>query len=417
MKEVVLSILQKDEFLRFGITALFIAIIIFVFLRAYNFYRSGENQKFVAITPNLLTGIGVLGTFVGIFLGLLEFDVKNITDSIPPLLDGMKIAFATSICGMFAGLIMRFIIARPPPKGTTSGAKSNEEFVKLVDAISTSILEIRSDSNKNHKELVQELRNFAEEVSKNSTEAIVESLEKVVKDFNKQVKEQFGDNFRHLNEAVEKLLEWQENYKEKVASMQEQFQRCLDSINEVEKAMASIKENTETIPLAMEKLPEIMKSATETLDAFATMKDQAISAFPTFEENIAKLTSGLESQVQAFANGLEVQQESYKKLEASFDGLGGKTQEAMDNMSKEMQKVITTSMKEVQESMKQNIEQTSAELRENFAQFDKEAGVAIQRIGDLMGSVIDAIVEDYLPIAERLRERLNASKSKGRGDN
>ena len=65
-------------------------------------------------SPTLLTTLGVLGTFTGIFLGLLDFDVTNIDDSVPQLLSGLKIAFVTSIFGMATMIALRFIQAIVP---------------------------------------------------------------------------------------------------------------------------------------------------------------------------------------------------------------------------------------------------------------------------------------------------------------
>ncbi|KJS06037.1 MAG: hypothetical protein VR77_06655, partial [Flavobacteriales bacterium BRH_c54] len=76
--------------------------------------------------PNVFTTIGVLGTFVGIYFGLLNFDVENITESIPSLLEGLKTAFTTSIWGISLSLVfgkisqvvLRSAEQKLPPKPT-----------------------------------------------------------------------------------------------------------------------------------------------------------------------------------------------------------------------------------------------------------------------------------------------------------
>ncbi len=55
---------------------------------------------------SVIISIGVLGTFVGVVLGLWDFDSKNVKDSIPDLLDGLKLAFITSILGMFISILL-----------------------------------------------------------------------------------------------------------------------------------------------------------------------------------------------------------------------------------------------------------------------------------------------------------------------
>ena len=55
-----------------------------------------------------MTTLGVLGTFIGIAFGLRNFDVSDIDASVPSLLEGLKVAFGTSIVGMMAALAFRF---------------------------------------------------------------------------------------------------------------------------------------------------------------------------------------------------------------------------------------------------------------------------------------------------------------------
>ena len=59
-----------------------------------------------------LTGLGILGTFLGLALGLGSFqgdDIYTISDNVGPLLMGMKVAFHTSVYGIFFSLVFNFI--------------------------------------------------------------------------------------------------------------------------------------------------------------------------------------------------------------------------------------------------------------------------------------------------------------------
>lgn len=55
---------------------------------------------------SIIISLGVLGTFLGIFIGLYNFDTFNIVESVPELLSGLKLAFTTSILGMFFSIIL-----------------------------------------------------------------------------------------------------------------------------------------------------------------------------------------------------------------------------------------------------------------------------------------------------------------------
>ena len=62
-----------------------------------------------AAAPSLMTSIGILGTFWGIYGGLqnLSFSPDHINASIEQLLEGMKTAFGTSLVGLSSGILYR----------------------------------------------------------------------------------------------------------------------------------------------------------------------------------------------------------------------------------------------------------------------------------------------------------------------
>ena len=65
-----------------------------------------RSRLFVAI-PGILTGLGVLGTFAGLQIGMGGLDLSNAKEldkSIIPLIQGCVIAFSTSVWGVFSSL-------------------------------------------------------------------------------------------------------------------------------------------------------------------------------------------------------------------------------------------------------------------------------------------------------------------------
>lgn len=63
-------------------------------------------RRWIEQLPSMISTLGVLGTFAGITIGLLYFDTKNLDDSIPKLLSGLKTAFFTSLAGMIGSLFL-----------------------------------------------------------------------------------------------------------------------------------------------------------------------------------------------------------------------------------------------------------------------------------------------------------------------
>ena len=110
-----------------------ILTIIFVFAVAkivYDF-RKEKNYSKESSLGYLSSTIGVLGTFIGIFIGLAGFDVNDMSTSVPKLLDGMKIAFATSIVGMAGAIYMK----HSSLKNTKEEEEDIDDIVELFNAM------------------------------------------------------------------------------------------------------------------------------------------------------------------------------------------------------------------------------------------------------------------------------------------
>ena len=70
------------------------------------------NAPLADMIPNLLTSLGILGTFMGMMRGLSGLDISNaanITSSISNLLDGMRFAFGTSVAGVSCSIVFNML--------------------------------------------------------------------------------------------------------------------------------------------------------------------------------------------------------------------------------------------------------------------------------------------------------------------
>jgi biopolymer transport protein ExbB/TolQ len=107
------------------ITLLIVGLIISLFFaEVFYFYPKRRSIK------STLTIVGVLGTFIGILLGLWNFDYVNVENSLPSLLGGLNTAFITSIAGMTAFFILTIIEKFRETKSTNS-----KNFVDILSDI------------------------------------------------------------------------------------------------------------------------------------------------------------------------------------------------------------------------------------------------------------------------------------------
>lgn len=185
------------------ITGIIITAILVLFSMSIS-RRSTKNYK------NEIVSLGVLGTFIGIAMGLYYFDVTNIKDSMPHLLNGLKTAFITSGVGIFFSIIIS--IYKP--------AKSTKH--ETLDA-----------------------------------------LEMVVKEFNKNLTTQFGDNFRQLNESVKAMITWQDNYKTQIVKSEESLNNILSQLKKIEVLKESEQKSIQTLILNLSSSSNNVKNSLE----------------------------------------------------------------------------------------------------------------------------------------------------------
>ena len=80
-----------------------ITFVVFMFILTFLELKTKKDLK------SQIVSMGVLGTFVGIFIGLQAFDPNDITNSVNDILVGLKTAFFTSIVGMSLSTILSLI--------------------------------------------------------------------------------------------------------------------------------------------------------------------------------------------------------------------------------------------------------------------------------------------------------------------
>jgi methyl-accepting chemotaxis protein len=254
-----------------------------------DFYQSIENDriwnvdyKTIQKTGNTLTGLGILGTFVGLSLGLTSLDLSNgvSTSSILPLLEGMQTAFWTSVVGMCLSLIYNLLFNKHISKlekqfyGICS--KYNSENIvsptyylkKQADAlanlgggIGSSIgTEVADVLNKNLSSLISNLDVKMSGMIKNIENLLSETL---------------SNELRKASEGIRSSAVLMENSTNKF----EQSIKELDSVVEKSTAMLDNVENIlENIEQTVEKVDDITQSINSELGDSATQVQSMSSA-------------------------------------------------------------------------------------------------------------------------------------------
>lgn len=338
--------------------------------------------------------IGILGTFIGVFLGLLDFDTSSIDTSVPELLKGLKTAFITSISGLSTNLLVRLFPSFYGLKKELSSSKEDNignEIVsslkRMTDSISgdgdttlvTQLQKIRTTNSDGFDKMNESFESFANQMLADNTQSLVDALTQVMKEFNTKINEQFGENFKHLNEAVGAMLEWQRQYKEHVESLISQFDSVAKGIQEIEKSLNSTAQNNSVILETNKVLGETISDFSSTVKSFAELGEKAKDSFPVIERNMTALT---ETSNKYIRDSILDIQENYNSF--------SKTQ------------------KELMSSYNSNIENMIRDNAERIKALDNELGQelnkALESLGSQLTSLSKHFVNDYKPLTDKLRE-------------
>ncbi|OPX56637.1 Multidrug transporter EmrE [Oceanospirillum multiglobuliferum] len=179
----------------------------------------------------------------------------------------------------------------------------------------TAINEAAQTQQKNFSEfqdrLWVNLQNFADMLSKSATEQVINALKEVISDFNNNLIEQFGENFKQLNAAVLELVQWQENYKQQLAEMSVQYQQGVSAITQTEQAVSHISVESKAIPENMAALKVVMEVnqhqievLKQHLDAFREIRDRAVEAVPEIRAQIDLAVEGMKHATVSITEGM-----------------------------------------------------------------------------------------------------------------
>lgn len=410
--------------LSFAITLISIIFMAWLFFT----YRNKEAEFSVS---NMLTSVGILFTFIGICLALFFFDPTNIDQSIVSLLDGLKVAFVSSVCGIALSILYRafsFPIIKDKVNITNAtiddivlyqtklielqdefNKKSLSQFSNIERALIgdgdctllSQIQKMRTTFSDKQDELTSEFKEFAKNMTQNNMDALTTAIQNLITDFNKKITDEFGENFKQLNIAVEKLVIWQENYKDQVDTMITQLDQSTKAIHLTEKSISAISEHSNKITVMAENLDGLLKILTTELSAFSEMGEKAKTAFPYINKEIEKLTEGLHGTVE------KITLENEKMLQFNQESLNNQSK-TLTNHHTDVINQINTSMNNTNNQLEKFVNENSERIANQVAELDKALGEELEKtissLGSQLHSLSNKFVEDYLPLTERLKK-------------
>ena len=473
---------------------------------AHRINKYGPIRQYI---PTFMTSLGILGTFLGIVIGLIEFDTNNIDHSIPFLLEGLKTAFLTSIVGML-GTIFFKAITLPKSDPVVEAKLEEQDLINTLilnisqqrqsldklnyiiagqegDSLISIMKDMRSDIRESNKEtlsklntiafafqeekdysvqgqirvlrrkvneihekesaqftqfsekLKSQLDDFTKSLSGAATSQIIEALKQVISDFNHNLTEQFGENFKELNSAIAKLLVWQDRYKEHLDALESHLKQTISSLEKTKDAVTVIADKSDAIPSSMAKLESVMgvlqaqiDKLQEELKVLGEVREKAVNAIPQIGKSIEAMTDSMDQAVSHIASNLDKAANDFggstSKITNSLQECGQEisrstetTQEALSASANRIQELadefkshlkgmteqtkqtvyetLSTTQSEIEQIVKETTKKTSDSIDYQIRKLDdtmtSELNHALQELGNALATISRAVVDQY----------------------
>lgn len=352
------------------------------------------NLRLLSSGPSVLIGLGILGTFIGLTMGITSFDTENteaIKRSITILLSGMGTAFSTSIWGMFLSVAFTFLEKRYGNKLSNQlhnfcyfldrkyKATAEDRIQLELSKRKELLFELFGHSNENgqtvspgnlfrdlHQESVQQtaaLKEFSSDLAfkiesgfddllNDQKESIapllevlgqkIDSLAEKLNNPAKEMTEGVIDDLKAaindmVNELKSSVSDATKEEMRGIAAGLMQASEMLNSIPTLIKALNSdIKTDLENVSEVTKKtIADLEESATAAQQQFDSQQRQLVDNFnksleQAQEQNLEHLKSLNDTNIDSINKMMESQGKAVERLEKSISGL----QENQENLIK-----------------------------------------------------------------------------------
>ena len=293
-------------------------------LKAYSI-----NQKALDSASGTLVGIGLLGTFLGLTLGIANFDSStsdNIQASIQSLLNGMSTAFITSLVGMAASLLFTTIFDKPFRNWLSNAlaaltSQLDEQF--YIDDVTLQHIQQQQMFIRLSEELREnvktEVATISQKVSFTNEEGYEVTLGNAVRDILEQNQQQTASLASFSTDlATEMNNRFADTLKEKIEELVLPLMGSM--INHIDQmADTVVKPSNDMMTTVAEELKDTMQKVVEEFKQ--RVSDTASQQLETLAKSLDSATLVMDAMPGNVSNATESLQTSMKRVEQSLSNL------------------------------------------------------------------------------------------------
>ena len=374
------------------------------------------NQNLSSIGSSLMT-LGILGTFVGLTVGLWGFqmgDTDQVKDSIQHLIDGMQTAFVTSVVGIMAGIMYnaksRQNRAQIMAQFETFISEMDHKFQRqTAQEIQSAILkEARSQSSllstlsedfalslnsAMQTHLVPALAGMNDTLASIGESALrtqSDAMDSMVTDFLEKMNASLKDNFSDLTKHLENAVERAERFGESLERSHSSLAGMVDKQERLQVEIQALIGNTEAV----------LRNSNEYLTKMSEVNEDMGQTAQSFTASAKEITSHLERLTDLSADFME----SSRNFEASS--------QAMNQMWERHRDTVRESIDTLDNGIKSYTHQTTENLGNSLSQFEDSLNEGVGLFGRASSALAENL-QDLEEFFEQIHQRVQTWEKVG----
>lgn len=403
------------------------------------------------LASGAMTGLGLLGTFVGLIIGLrdLKINQDELMESIKTLMDGMKTAFLTSIFGVIYSLVFNAyykkiyswgqkelnnfydafyskVAANPDNKNINQIINNQSVQIMELEKLPSTIAAVMAEEiNKVFSPTVNKMDTLMEQFVSVATSNQQESLGLLVNSFVDSMNEILNDKFVLLGDTLDKTCELQKaNFEmmDKVVNTISSQTSHLSELNDsIEKSLENIQNYESQIEKFNDSIIEHNNESHRLITEVLESQNNTHSAVQNFTENITDATSYI-NQVRDVVSNLETINSDSTSAIRQYCNETNNAISALNNQVKEFSSVSGNLINEIktvgsrihlecdglESSLGSSLNSTFKVFDENLAEVTTHLNSSIKE----MQALVDRLPRDLYISIGKLKESMDNCVSK-----
>lgn len=372
------------------------------------------HSRGLAFMPSAMTAVGVLGTFLGLVMGLRSLDLggssaadmDELQSGVQQLISGVSLAFTTSVLGVFLSLVTNLfrynriakqstaisnlqaridgLFSRHTPEGslvkieqfTSDSAESlNELHEKIGTKLQEAVSGVAEDMQRAvTSALESSIAPVLEEVSSSSRDQSRDALESLLRDFENSFREFGTSQAERLSEATDGLSSSAESINAALAQTQSSFQQQHEAMakqlqSSVEETASSMEERSKKHEEHLLSLLDAMKSerqhSLELAEKLSGIVDDAGTSMQSSSSELRSSSRDLRTVGEQWSRAAESMDEHRTKFSEDFTTIAEKQKTSIDQLDSQEAK-----LREVAAGVLEAVEQFGTTATESNKAFE-----------------------------------------------